>query len=104
MSIENRAHPKRRVKRMGWAAACATLGIVTVVALSGSLQSARADRPLDQPASGIAVAPVRKSAALLAIRDAEPRLHDEVQYFGDRFSEEQQRLHSQPVAVHVQAF
>lgn len=103
MSIENDAHSDQRIKWTGWAAVGATVGIAGVVALSGSLRTARADRHLDQSASGIAAGPVLKSAPLQGARD-ESRLHDEVQYFGDKFSEEHQRLHSQPVAVHVQAF
>ena len=104
MSVENRAHPERRIKLIGWAAACATVGIFGVVALSGSLWGAHAERSPDQQTSGVAGTSESKGAAVEVAGNDEPRLHDEVQYFGDKFSKEQQRLHLQPVTAHVQAF
>lgn len=48
---------------------------------------------------------VNSGQAATAQKTAEPMLlHDEVQYFGHKFADEQQRLQRQPDVAHIQAF
>lgn len=63
-------------------------------------------------AADMAQRPSVGSAAPVELRQAatheeslqHTRLHDEVQYIGDKFLEEQKRLHHQPDATLIQAF
>lgn len=104
MNLENRARSERRAKLIWWEIVAATITILVIVAASGGLWSARAERSPNLRTSGIAAAPESKSASIVIVGDDATQLHDELKYFGDRFSEEQKRLHQQPVAAHVQAF
>ena len=62
-----------------------------------------ADMSLRPSVSGAAPVELRQ-AATKEESAQNTRLHDEVQYIGDKFLDEQQRLHLQPVATLVQAF
>lgn len=103
MNIENRIHPERRIRLTGWAAACAAIGIVGALTLTGWLWSPRAERAPEQRIRRVAATSESRSVASDIAKDAVPRLHDEVQYFADKCSEGQQRVGQQRFASHVQA-